>query len=65
MEPANIQNPRKGDLRAGVEIHKNSRESKNFRSIILPTILDAFYGFKKVWFFIALPHTVSNQKNID
>ena len=30
MELANIQKPRKGDFRAGVKIHKNSRESKNF-----------------------------------
>ena len=36
MELANIQNPRKGDFRAGVKMHKNSRESKNFRSIISP-----------------------------
>ena len=34
MELANIQNPRKGDFRARVKIHKNFRENKNFRSII-------------------------------
>ena len=36
MELANIQNPRKGDFRARVQIHKKCRESKNFRSIIFP-----------------------------
>ena len=36
VELANVQNPRKGDFRAGVKINKNSRESKNFRSIIFP-----------------------------
>ena len=36
MEMANIQNPRKGDFRAGIKIHQNSRKSKNFRSNIFP-----------------------------
>ena len=64
MELANIQNSRKGDFRAGVTIHKNFRESKNFRSIIFAaTILDAFYCFKKVWFFhCSLPHSFQSEK---
>ena len=60
MELANIQRPRKGDFRAGVEIHKNSRGSKSFRSISLyfsPTILGAFYIFNKVSFFSSLSST--------
>ena len=35
MELTNIQKPRKGDFRAGVKIHKNSRRSRSFRSISL------------------------------
>ena len=63
MELANIQNPRKGVFRAGVKIHKNSRESNNFRSIIFPDNLDAFYGFKKVWFFhCSPPHSFPSEK---
>ena len=34
MELADVQNPRKGNFRAGVKIHKNSWENKNFRNII-------------------------------
>ena len=56
MELANIQSPMERGLWTGVKIHQNSLKF---------SILDEFYGFNKVWFFIALPHTVSNQKNID
>ena len=47
--------PRKGNFRVGVKIHKNSRECKNFRSIIFPDNFRWLYGFKKVWFFHCSP----------
>ena len=54
MELANIQNLWKGDFRAGVKIHQNSLEF---------SILDAFYGFKKVWFFhCSPPHSFQSEK---
>ena len=66
MELANIQNPRKGDFRARVQINKNSRESKNFRTIFFPDnfrCILSFYGFKKVWFFYCSPpHSFQSER---
>ena len=64
MELAKIQNPRKGDFRAGVKIHKNFRRARISAVLFSPTILDAFYGFKKVWFFhCSPPHSFQSEKH--
>ena len=57
MKLANIQNPmEKGRARAVVKIHQNFLEF---------SILDAFYGFKKVWFFHCSPPHSFQSENID
>ena len=54
MELANIHTPWKGDFRAGVKIHQNSLKF---------SILDAFYGFTKVWLFhYSPPHSFQSEK---
>ena len=53
MKLANIQKPRKGDLRAPVlKSIKIPGEARVSVVLLSPTILDAFYSFyKKVWLF--------------
>ena len=55
--------PGKGTLGPELKSTKISGRARISAVLFCPTILDAFYGFKKVWFFhCSPPHTVSNQK---
>ena len=49
--------PGKGTLGSELKSTKIPGRARISAVLFSPTILDAFYGFKKVWFFIALPHT--------
>ena len=65
MEQANIQNPRKGDFRASVKSTKIPGRARISAVLFSPTILDAFYSIKKVWFFHCSPlHSFQSEKYI-
>ena len=64
MELANIQKPRKRDFRAGVEIHKNSRGSKSFRSISMCYFPRQLTPLRRFRFYHRSPSQSSNKKKI-
>ena len=55
MELANIQNSRKGTLGPVLKTTKIPGRARISAVLFSATILDAFYGFKKVWFFYCSP----------
>ena len=65
MELANIQNARKGDVSAGrLKSTKIPGRARVSAVLFSPTIYMNFKDLRGFGFFIALLHTVSNQKNI-
>ena len=64
MVLANIQNPRKEDFRPVLKSTKIPGRAGISAVLFSPTILDAFYGFKKVWcFHCSPPHSFQSEKH--
>ena len=63
MELANIQNSRKGTLRPVLKTTKIPGRARISAVLFSATILDAFYGFSKVWFFYcSSPDSFQSEK---